>query len=68
MTDIIRPTARAAIRLSCQNGFVIMEFEKSVDYLQMSRTEATNLLKALVERVNELTIQTGDGRLIGARN
>lgn len=62
---VIDLTKQNEVRIGCLNGNVVVLFEKPVDHLQMTKEETMQYVKILVEKINELTIQTGDGRLIG---
>lgn len=64
----LEPAKQQPIRIGCVGGNVVVLFDKPVDHLQLSKQEATQYVKILIDKINELTMQTGDGRLIGARN
>lgn len=61
MPEMFKPQMeRAAIRIGSFNGHVVVEFEKSVNHLQMSVDEAVALAKALMGRANEVAKMNGD--------
>ena len=57
-----------AIRIGIVNSRIVVMYEKPVDHIELSKDEATQWVKILLQKINELTIQNGDGRLIGSVN
>lgn len=70
MTEsIFQPQAqKAKIRIGSHNDFVLIQFEKPVDYVQMTKHEAQQFAQALVDQINRIIVKTGDGKIIGKAN
>ena len=56
---------RSEVRIGCLNGRIVVLFAKPIDHLEMTKEEATQYIKILIEKVNQLTVQGGGARLIG---
>lgn len=43
---------KSNIRLSIQNGLLVMEFDKDIGWMALTRLEAIELVKVLADRIN----------------
>lgn len=56
------------VRIGCLNGRIVILYEKPIDHVELTPDEAMSFIQVLIQKINELKIQNGDGRLIGSAN
>jgi hypothetical protein len=56
------------VRIGVLNNRIVVMYEKPIDHIELDEYEAIQWVKVLIDKINELKLKNGDGRVIKVGN